>query len=349
MSRISKEYLLYYLQIVFIGMFLMILLAYNLNLSAKDFLGREMFSENVKGIQISSSDSHSENSSTLNLSSVNSNNDFMLYKYISGDNDEIIRGIYGTADVFAFSNYISKGRFFNLNDYKNKISAAVIGCNMLSKTIKENGKYYFGYGQELFEVVGVFKQTNSTLDNSVYLNLTCLLNKEGCAGLYYADALSENTVSDVLSDIKDIIPKNFEYYLVNYESINEYGLDSMSNSLYIFAVLAALIHLLLTTVFFITHNGYTVAIQKLCGMTKKSMFIKYGKNMLILICIAYVTVVLNINLFTHILNNFFSMEQLSYGHFIILGIILFMIGFLITSFTVFLSEKVNISSTLKGR
>ena len=116
MSKISKEYLLYYLQIVFIGMFLMILLAYNLNLSSKDFLDREMFSENVKGIQISNSDSQSENISTFDLSSINSNDDFMLYKYISGDNEEIIRGIYGTVDVFSFSNYISKGRFFSLND-----------------------------------------------------------------------------------------------------------------------------------------------------------------------------------------------------------------------------------------
>lgn len=349
MSKISKEYLLYYLQIVFIGMFLMILLAYNLNLSSKDFLDREMFSENVKGIQISNSDSQSENISTFDLSSINSNDDFMLYKYISGDNEETIRGIYGTADVFSFSNYISKGRFFSLNDYKNKTSTAVIGSNMLSKTIKKNEKYYFGYGQDLYEVVGIFKETDSTLDNSVYLNLTYLLAKEGCVGLYYADALSENTVSNVLSNIKKIIPANYEYYFVNYESINEYGLDSMSNSLYIFAVLAALIHLLLTTIFFITCNGHTVAIQKLCGMTKKSMFIKYGKNMLILICIAFITVVINIKLFTRFLSNFFSMEQLVYGHFIILGIIFFVIGLLITIFTVFLSEKVNISSTLKGR
>jgi hypothetical protein len=349
MRKISIEYLLYYFQIVFIGMFLMILLAYNLNLSAQDFLNREMFSENVKGIQLSSSDSDSENSGALNLSSITSDNDFMLYKYISGDSDEIIRGIYGTADVFAFSNYISEGRFFNSNDYENKTSTAVIGSNMLSKTIKENGKYYFGYSQELFEVVGVFKQSNTTLDNSVYLNLTYLLDKDDYNGLYYADALNENTVSYVLSAIEDIIPHNVEYYLVDYESINEYGLDSMSNSLYIFAVLAAVIHLLLTTIFFITHNEYAVAVQQLCGMTKKSMFIKYGSNMLILICVSFITVALNINLFTHFLNNFFSMEQLAYGHFIILGVVLFIIGFLITVFTVFLSEKINISSTLKGR
>ena len=183
----------------------------------------------------------------------------------------------------------------------------------------------------------------------LYLNLTYLLDKEGYVGLYYADALSENTVSNVLSDIKEIIHANYEYYFVNYESINEYGLDSMSNSLYIFAVLAALIHLLLTTIFFITRNGHMVAIQKLCGMTKKSMFIKYGKNMLLLICVAFITVVINIKLFTRFLSNFFSMEQLVYGHFVILGIIFFVIGLLITIFTVFLSGKVNISSTLKGR
>ena len=84
-------------------------------------------------------------------------------------------------------------------------------------------------------------------------------------------------------------------------------------------------------------------------MTKKSMFIKYGKNMLLLICVAFITVVFNIKLFTRFLSNFFSMEQLVYGHFVILGIIFFVIGLLITIFTVFLSGKVNISSTLKGR
>ena len=137
----------------------MILLAYNLNLSAQDFLSREMFSENVKGIQLSNSGLDSENGDELSLSLITSDNDFMLYKYISGDYDEIIRGIYGTADVFDFSNYISEGRFFNSGDYKNKTHTAVIGSNMLSKTIKENGKCYFGYSQELFEVIGIFRQT----------------------------------------------------------------------------------------------------------------------------------------------------------------------------------------------
>lgn len=124
----------------------------------------------------------------------------------------------------------------------------------------------------MYEVVGIFKETDSTLDNSVYLNLTYLLDKEGYVGLYYADALSENTVSNVLSDIKEIIHANYEYYFVNYESINEYGLDSMSNSLYIFAVLAALIHLLLTTIFFITRNGHMVAIQNFVVWLKINVY-----------------------------------------------------------------------------
>ena len=349
MKKISIEYLLYYLQIVFIGMFLMILLAYNLNLSAQDFLSREMFSENVKGIQLSNSGSDSENSDELNLSLITSDNDFMLYKYISGDYDEIIRGIYGTADVFDFSNYISEGRFFNSGDYNNKTHTAVIGSNMLSKTIKENGKYYFGYSQELFEVIGIFKQTDKNLDNCVYLNLTCILEKDSFSGLYYVDALNEDTVSWVLSAIQDFIPQNSEYYFVDYESINEYGLDSMGNTLYIFSVLAALIHLMLTTIFFITRSEYTIAVQKFCGMTKKSMFIKYGRYSLVLICVSFITIALGVNLFTNFLNGFFSMEQLVCGHFVILGLALFAIGFLITVLTVFLSQKVNISSTLKGR
>ena len=349
MRKISIEYILYFFQIVFIGVFFIILLSYNLNLSAQDFLSREMFSKNVKGIQLSNLGLNSENSTELNLSSITSDNDFMLYKYISGDYDEIIRGIYGTADVFGFTNYISEGRFFDSGDYENKTPTAVIGSNMLSKTIEENGKYYFGYSQELFEVIGIFKQTESDLDNCVYLNLAHLIDKDSISGLYYADALNENTVSYVLSAVEEMIPQNFEYYLVDYESINEYGLDSMSNTLYTFAVLAALIHLLLTTVFFIVRNEYTVAVQKLCGMTKKSMFIKYGRNMLILICMSFITIALSIKLFTYFLSDFFSMEQLVYGHFIILGVVLFIMGSLITAFTVFLSEKVNISSTLKGR
>lgn len=349
MKKISIEYILYYLQITFIGVFLIILLAYNLNLSSQGFLDRQMYSENVHGIQLSNLSYASENSDQLDLSFINLENDFMFYKYISDESSEIIRGIYGTDDVFSFSKYISKGRFFNSDDYMNKTLTAVIGSNMLSKTIEENGKYYFGYSQELFEVVGVFKQTDSDLDNSVYLNLTYLLNKDSNAGLYYVDALDEATVSEVLSAIGDIIPKNFEHYLVEYESVNEYGLDSMSNTLYIFAVLAALIHLLLTTIFFITRNQYTIAVQKLCGMTKKSIFIKYGRYMFILICVSFITIALIISLFTYFLNDFFSMEQLVYGHFTILLLILFLIGFLITLCIVFLSEKVNISATLKGR
>ena len=115
MKFISKEYLLYYLQATFVGVFLLVLLAYNVDTTEKNFINNGMYSENVSGVQIENPKEMQgvDQETSLDVKSMETKNGFMLYKYLIESGNEIVRAVYGTDDVFKLSSYIGDGRFFN--------------------------------------------------------------------------------------------------------------------------------------------------------------------------------------------------------------------------------------------
>ncbi len=226
MKKLSYEYILYYVQITFIGVFVLVLLAYSLDMAEKDFLERKMYTENVAGIQLSSEylKDVSDEEVNLQLSEIESSEDFMIYKRLSEDDDEIIRGGYGTGDIFDFTGYIEEGRFFESSDYENETLSAVIGADALVQTFVEDGVRYYGYNQQLYEVVGIFRQTGTVLDCTIYLNLTSLLKEVDHYGLYYVDAKNQAVVDGILSSIEANADGQYSTMKVAYESPVSYGL-----------------------------------------------------------------------------------------------------------------------------
>ncbi len=350
MKKISYEYVLYYLQITFIGIFILLLCAYNLEVAQKGFLERSMYSENVKGIQLSSDYLVSTNGEVVDFQIPKADlGKYMLYKRLSEEYNEIIRGVYGTDDVFGYSDYISEGHFFTEKDYSNQTATAVIGHSMLDKVYTENGKTYFGYNNQLFEVIGTFKETGTDLDYTVYLNLTNILNSVENYGLYYVDAKNLSVVENVISYLHNDAKNKYSTLDVEYESKSSYGLSSMNNTLLICAVLAAFFNLIVASIFFVTKKQYTVAIQKLCGMTSKELRLLYGRKMFMLAAIGFVTIYIVIRFFAKYLGFFFSLETLSWQHYLVTAILLGGIVCVVTGFIIRHAQKINISDSLKGR
>jgi hypothetical protein len=316
----------------------------------KDFLQRGMYTENVQGIQLSSNYLSSVCGEVVDfyIPKINTG-DFMIYKRLSEEYNEIVRGIYGTKDVFNYSSYIKEGRFFEQSDYTGKSAVAVIGSSMLDRIYTENGKQYFGYDNQLYEVIGVFKETDSDLDYTVYLNLTSLIENMDNYGLYYVDAQSSQVIENVLQVMEENAKEKYSVSRVKYEAKGSYGLSAMNNTLLFCAIFAALIHLLISSIFFVTDKKYSVAIQKLCGMTKKDLFLNYGRNILVLLAVSFITIYLLITCFSKYMGFFFALDSLVWQHYAVTVIILSLIGFFVTGHIAGQVDKVDISSTLKGR
>lgn len=346
MRKIPGVYILYALQIFLIGIFILVLLAYNLQVTEKSFLENRMYSENVTGIQLS--DHQFPEDVDLTMPKINA--DFMLYKYLTEGSDETVRGVYGTSDVFGLSDYITTGgRFFETEDYENKTHAAVVGQKILPITFEENGKRYYAYNQQMYEVIGVFQDTGSDLDHTVYLNLTRLLEEESNIGLYYVDAKDGKTVNAVLTEMKSNASDKYSTMDIAYESAVSYEMGRAFNTLLIFAVLAAVFCLLITTTFFVIRQKFTVAIQKLCGMTWKNLLCAYGKKMILVIATFFSLIVAAMLILSGNLNNsVFQIKTLAYHHYVITGMFLLVLGSAATCYIVKLADNIDISDTLKG-
>lgn len=350
MKRVSFEWILYYLQLTFVGVFVLVLCVYNMEVKQKDFLQRGMYTENVQGIQLSSNYLSSVCGEVVDFSipKIDTGN-FMIYKRLSEEYNEIVRGIYGTRDVFDYSSYIKEGRFFEQSDYTEKSAVAVIGSSMLDRIYTENGKQYFGYDNQLYEVIGVFKETDSDLDYTVYLNLTSLIENMDNYGLYYVDAQSSQVIENVLQVMEDNAREKYSVSRVKYEAKDSYGLSAMNNTLLFCAIFAALINLLISSIFFVTNKKYSVAIQKLCGMTKKDLLLNYGRKVLVLLAVSLITIYLLITCFSKYMGFFFELDSLVWQHYAVTVILLSLIGFFVTGHIAGQVDKVDISSTLKGR
>ena len=350
MRRAVWEYVLYYLQLTVAGIFLLILCAYHIHVAQEDFLERGMYSENVRGIQLSSEYLVRVGGEKVQLQipKLKQKGQFMLYKRLSEEYHEIIRGIYGTGDVFSYTDYLEQGRFFSTEDYENEMPVAVIGAEMLDRTYVEDGIRYFGYQNQLYEVIGIFEKTDSELDNTVYLNLTNLLNHMEHHGLYYLDGTDSKVIEQVWDTMKEYAEGKYTISEVAYEG-ETYGLNQMNDTLLFCAVMAILLNLIVTGIFFVTRKKYTVAIQKMCGMTIKEQLLEYGKRMCQVVLAAGVSVVIFHRVFAEgrgFLSGWKELHWQQYG-LVLAGMCV--IGILLVYNIVRQVQNVDMSEALKGR
>jgi hypothetical protein len=202
----------------------------------------------------------------------------------------------------------------------------------------------------MYEVIGVFSGTDTVLDNAVYINLTSLLKTEDNMALYYVDALNSDAVNKVLSELQEYAEGKYIATSIKYEPSTIYiGLTRTLDALLIFAVLAAVFNLLITTIFFVTHKKYKVAVQKLYGMTNRNLVWNYGRSVFIIMAVSNLSVILVIAGLSRHMGTLFTLDKLADYHYIIMGGILILLGIAMVCFIVKLAGKVNISDTLKGR
>lgn len=350
MKKIAWDYVILFVQMVFVGIFILYIYSSYIDAYNENFLDRSMYTENVAGIQLSNQSLVSDGEIViLDLNDITVDGDFAIYRYVSYAVGEIIRGIYETTDIFGFSDYIETGRFFDSDDFAAGAKTAVIGQDILALTYEEGGKQYYDVGSDAYEVIGVFQETGSDLDSVIYLNLSALLMEDNDMGLYYVDSKDADTVEYVLTSIETSAAGNYTTSRVEYESpLIKTGMHKTTGLFVYSAIFSSILYLVITLSYFITGREYTVAIQKLCGMTRRNLFVSYGIKMLVTVAASFATICLLertvADKFT-----FFATEYLGWQHFALLAVTLLAIGAISTVGIVRLVQRVDISDTLKGR
>lgn len=261
MKKFSWEYIFLFLQITFVGMFVLIMYSYYITTEQQNFLDRSMYSENVMGIQLSDNYLVSVMNEQVNFSidSISTDDEYVLYRNIANDYNEIVRGIYETSDLFGFSKYIETGRFFDANDFDSHAKVTVIGSEMVDLTFTQDGRRYYGYEDTLYEVIGIFRQMESDLDYAVYLNLTVLLEADNDNGLYCVDSLDKATVNGIIQNLTETAVNSYTTLKIEYESqVADVGLGFENSTLLICAILSVTFNLIITLIYFAAQKNIQV-------------------------------------------------------------------------------------------
>ncbi len=342
-----RIYLLYLMQLFIIGVFVLVLLGDQIQVGRKNYFENEMFSENVKGVQMSSY----QLSETVDFKlPALPDSRYMIYRYLSNSERAYIRGVYGTDDVFGLSAMLESGRFFCNKDYADKTMTAVIGADIIPETSERDGRRYYLYDNAEYEVIGVFSTQDTITDKAVLLNLTALdeqISQTG--GIYYVDADSRNTVDYVVKQIKKDIGNSFTVTDIEFEPKISHEIGRQFTTLFVFCNISAILCLAVTTIFLITGQRYSIAVKKLCGMTKRDLFCLYGKIMLAITAAAFLLILLSMKLLTSLVPvSVFQNSSISGWHYLLTGLALLSIGFCTAYFIAHLGDKVDISSVLKG-
>ncbi len=343
-----KIYILYVLQCFFIGLLVLVMLGYKMQVERKGFLDNEMFSENVHGLQMSSGEL--QEMVDFRLPQIQ-DQPYMLYRYLSYGANECVRGVYGTQDVFGFSKYLASGRFFSKEDHEDAKPVAVLGSRAYSNAVERDGKSIYVYNNTEYEVIGVFAQNDTLLDRAVFLNLTALEEtmSQYC-GVYYVDAPDKAVVEDVVQRIREDSGGAWTIFDVEHETPGSVQMGKMGFTLFVFSSISALLCLLITTIFLISGQRYSIAVKKLVGMTKREMFIENIRKMGMVCASAFGLICGAMAVFTNVLKvPFFITSDVGIVHYGILGAALLLLGAGNALYATRLTGSVELSTVLKGR
>ena len=110
--------------------------------------------------------SHNENQDILKLDC----------KYTLIKDNKEIKGLYSNQDI-EIKPDLFYGRFFKVSDFNNNNNYVVIGKNLLSNVLKDNGKLYYVIANHFFEVIGIMGNTEekTVYDDMIYANLDALI------------------------------------------------------------------------------------------------------------------------------------------------------------------------------
>lgn len=209
--------------------------------------------------------------------------DITLLSELHNFNNLRVWGIYGDCHLDNNANSLINGAFFMKEDFLKGNFKAVIGENILNSDncfLDENGKTYFKFNNNNYEVVGTI-DTNITkmLDNTAFLNLDSF-NIE-CLSKFVIDGIDSNVINNTVNRIKqkyniDIIKEDDNF-------IERYMFDDIDkHTLNVFIIVFISILIITLLMFTLRYYKEEIMVKRIIGISFKKILFDLFKNIFVL-------------------------------------------------------------------
>lgn len=225
------------------------------------------------------------------------NTDILLLKETSMK----VFGVYAVNHKFR-PNIIS-GRTFSKEDFQNKTNTILISEELINKCINQNGKKYYLYDTNYFEVIGVYKKSNNPInqDAIAYFNLSTKNLKT--INVIYDNYIYGNFQIDADRNTPRIV-KEIDNYLgvkVTRSNIDNTFIDKLQKTLSaqgisIIPIILIMLLILLNSINiasnWIENRKKEITIRRLVGATNNKIAFMLFKDFMLLITLSYIPALL---------------------------------------------------------
>lgn len=248
------------------------------------------------------------------------------------ESDSNIFGVYAVNHKFE-PNIIS-GRTFSKDDFEKKTNTIIIYEGLKDKCVEKDGKKYFQYDANYFEVIGVFKPSSNTVnkDALAYYNLSS--EKLESKNIIYDNYIFGQFQIDAGRRTAEIVRKLDDYCTVKItrstidngfveklqKTISAQGLALFPIILIIFMILLNSINISSN---WIENRKREIFVRRLVGATNKKISIMLLKDFFLIITLSYILVLLLAIIVSRVdliilLNFKFSMETVVFSYFTVI-------------------------------
>lgn len=262
----------------------------------KDFLGDDAVQINIK-CPIGAKEEYPDFDSVI--SQLNEEKvDYLLYKDFSIAG---CKGVYFSKNS-RFNPEIVEGRNFDDTDFTQRSKTIIINESMISKCTEGNGKKYFYFENEKYEVIGVFRNNLNNYNFALvraadcFINMTALADSQKSAffmGTFYLDAGKHTP--ELYEKLENLIME-FEDYSIKKNPVGESGLSILKSVLQfrwpifcslIIATLLLSLNIYSATTYWIEGRRKEISIRRLTGATIYKVKILFLRDYVLLTTAGY--------------------------------------------------------------
>lgn len=171
---------------------------------------------------------------------------------------------------------LKSGRTFTDNDFYRSKRSILIGSNHEKDTFEKNGRTYFNIYQEDYEVIGVMGTFYSTrLDDMIVMNLDAYERDylKSSNGLYYFDgSRSWQVLNEIVEQYDEHLSTIKELNIEDKGVATYIGIASVERYFFIFVMVATIISVLISLIYWLHHNRNEMKVYLLLGLRRATVF-----------------------------------------------------------------------------
>lgn len=221
--------------------------------------------------------SFSINENSMGLNSIietvkESGSDVLLLRYNKSNSCGVL------ASNIMFTPDILEGRSFVEEDFNSHSNVVIIDESYVKKCQEMNGKKYYIMDNDYYEVIGIFRRTENSINQDAYIYYNLLsdhvLNKENNDIGQYAIDAGKNTQS-IVNQINELANIEIMHTIDNNSFWEKLQQAVISQQINLFPLIMIIIVIILNSVNtsfnWVENRKNEIIVRKICGATKKKI------------------------------------------------------------------------------